>query len=95
MTPISRSFARLGLPIALFGLGVALLIAEQNAGIACGIIVWSFAFGTMWAGDDTSDQRRIPRANKENQPCDHGNPRAVQRRGRWHAVASQRSAYAR
>jgi len=60
MTPISRSFARLGLPIALFGLGVALLSAEQNAGIACGIIVWSFAFATMWAGDDTSDQRQDP-----------------------------------
>ena len=54
MTQGSRSSARFGLPIALFGLGVGLLIAEQNAGIAWGIILGSFALAPMWAGDAAS-----------------------------------------
>jgi len=70
MTQGSRS--RFGLQIALFGLGLALLIAGQNAGIAWGIIVGSFALAAMWAGDAASDQRRIPRASQESQPYDHG-----------------------
>ena len=92
MTQGSRSSARFGLPIALFGLGVGLLIAEQNAGIAWGIILGAFALAAMWAGDAASDQRSIPRDSRESQPYDHANPRVLQRRGRPHVDASQRSA---
>jgi hypothetical protein len=64
MTQVSRSLARLGLPIVLFGVSVALLIGEQNAGIAWATIVASFALAVMWAGDAASDQRRGPHASK-------------------------------
>jgi hypothetical protein len=58
MTQKSRTPARCALSIALFGLGVALLIAEQNAGIAWTVIVGSFALAASATDDAASDERK-------------------------------------
>ena len=58
MTQKSRTPALYGLSIALFGLGVALLIAEQNAGIAWTAIVGSLALAARPAADAAPDERR-------------------------------------
>jgi hypothetical protein len=58
MTQQSRKPRRYALSIALFGLGVALLIAEQNAGIAWTVIVGSFALAASPTGDAASDERK-------------------------------------
>ena len=77
MTQKSRTSRRYALSIALFGLGVALLIAEQNAGIAWTVIVGSFALAASPTDDAASDEarsyseggkafRNIIRANRES-----------------------------
>lgn len=58
MTQKSRTSRRYALSIALFGLGVALLIAEQNAGIAWTVIVGSFALAASPADDAALDERK-------------------------------------
>jgi hypothetical protein len=58
MTQKSRPPTRYALSIALFGLGVALLIAEQNAGIAWTVIVGSFALAASATDDAASDERK-------------------------------------
>jgi uncharacterized membrane protein len=58
MTQKSRTPTRYALSIALFGLGVALLIAEQNAGIAWTVIVGSFALAASATDDAASDERK-------------------------------------
>ena len=61
----SRTLTRHGVPIALLALGAALVIAEQNAGIAWAVIVGSLALAARAADDSVSDKRKDPRANEE------------------------------
>jgi hypothetical protein len=62
MTQELRKPARYGLPIVLFALGVALLIAEQNPAISWAVIVGSLAFAARLADDAPADKHRDPRA---------------------------------